>query len=217
MCSQSVDTPVLVQFELPKEWGELIDAYVATGDTAKLDELLATPLFAGRRYDGRTSSAFLSLIRRLRAMAEAGRSVRVAGFQPSWFSIAPQYYYELDMAHGLARRAAEHEGAINLVLVGSYHARRSAPADERYSAASFLRDEDYIALRVCPEGGTASTLTRDGEAIRELDDIAAGTARGIYAPSHFELSALRDQRLFDGYVCVGRPATASPRAVPQAE
>jgi len=214
VCAQLQSRPVLVQFEFPAAWGEYIDGYVTTGDEASLQKLFGTPLFNGARYDGRASKSFVALLRRLRQAAKSGLPVRVAGFQPDWWAIEPQHYYELGMAHGLTMNAAAHRDALNIALVGGYHARRMTPQNKGKSAASYLLDSDFISLSPCPEGGTASNLGKQGSRVRELEDLNLKTPRGVYTRDHFEFSKMAENKMFDGFYCSGRPAKASPRAIP---
>lgn len=220
VCAMLQTRKVLVQLELPAQFGESINAYVQSGDKAALAEVLDSWLFESKRYDGRGSAAFVALIERMRQMKSDGFDLAVVGAQPNWITIEPQYYYELGMAHLWSRNAAQFPKALNMILVGSYHAK-NATGDGRRSAASFLRKEDRITLAPCDEGGTASVLQRDGPTIMELDDTAKGTARGVYAQPSGEdgNSKLTDYApgTFDAFFCAGRPATASPRAVPAKE
>ena len=209
-CSLAFEREVLIQFELPPAWGVWIDDYVQTGDAASREKLLTSYLFTSERYDGRASSAFVDLLDNLRQMKRAGAKISVAAFQPDMRTIEPQYYYELSMAEHLARNAVSKPDAINLVLVGNYHAERSESESDRRSAASFLRGKDFIALNQCYQGGSASVRMpdEDGNSVNSqmtLPDSDAALPRGIH-PS--------DTTLFDGKICAGRAAKASPRAVP---
>lgn len=220
VCALVESRPVLVQFEVPSEFGEAINAFVQTGNEEELEKVLDSWIFKSESYDGRGSAAFLDLIHRLRKMKEDGLDVAVAGAQPSWITIEPQYYYELSMAHLWGRNAGENPDAINMILVGNYHAA-NAINDRRKSAAGFLRKEDTVTLAPCSEGGTASVLQADGPTIMELYDNGQQLGRGIYpafrkGEDGKNLSKYADG-MFDGYYCAGRPAKASPRAVPAEE
>lgn len=217
VCGMLQSHPVIVQLELPAEFGLVIDRYVQTGDEQALEEVLDSWIFTSENYDGRGSSAFVELIRRLRQIKAAGHEITVAGSQPSWRTIEPQHYYELGMAHLWARNAGENPNAINMILVGTYHAKYS-PDEERASAASFFRHQDKISLAPCSEGGTASVMLRGSASVMKLADRGMSLKRGVYEASTIENvdNALPryEKGSFDGYFCAGRPAQASPRAVP---
>lgn len=223
VCALSSDRSVLVHLELPDVLDDPLRRYLREGDKDALETVRSSWVFTGENYDGRGSAAFLEMIERLREMAAAGRDIRINAFQPGRRTLEPQYYYELAMAHDWTKAAAENRNALNLILVGSYHARRSTETRPQASAASFLKDDDFLALAHCAEGGTASVMMggEDGQSVStvmDLRDRKTGLARGIYDRSEFT----EDQigygiEAFDGYFCIGKPPAASLRAVPPAK
>lgn len=219
VCGFAATGPVVVHLEVPNDLDEAFARYLATPSEETLAPIKTSWLFTIARYDGRGSEAFLALIERLGEMAQAGLDVTINASQPDRPTLQPQYYYEMAMALDWTRGAADHPGAMNLVLVGSFHARRSGPDVERKGAAEFLLPSHFIALAQCGEGGRAAVL-RPGEngqpveGIVDLIDLGKGLPRGVYPRSDFT----RDHtgygiEAFDGFFCAGRPAAASPRAV----
>ena len=222
VCGFAAKGPVVVHLEMPSSLDDAFVRYLEAPGEETLAPIKNSWLFTTARYDGRGSVAFLAMIERLGEMAEAGLDVTVNASQPDHPTLQPQYYYEMAMALDWTRAAAEHPRAMNLVLVGSFHARRSGPEADRKGAAEFLLPNHFIALANCGEGGTAAVLrpSDDGqpvEGIIDLIDLGTGLPRGVYSRSEVSGNPTGyGPEAFDGYVCAGRPAQASPRAIPPA-
>lgn len=222
VCGFAAKGPVLVHLELPTSLDEDFVRYLAAPGAETLAPITGSWAFTNRVYDGRTSEAFLALIERLGEMARAGLPVTVNASQPDRATLEPQHYYEMAMAADWAAAAARQREAMNLVLVGSFHARRGASPDGRKGAAEFLLPEHLIALAECGEGGSAAVLRpgpdgRAAEGVMALPDLGEGRARGVYPGSEFTRSPSGyGSDAFDGFFCAGRPAQTSPRAVPPA-
>jgi hypothetical protein len=219
VCGFAAKGPVVVHLEVPNSLDETFARYLESPGEETLVPIKNSWLFTSQLYDGRGSEAFLALIERLGEMARAGLDVTINASQPDHPTLQPQYYYEMAMALDWTQAASVHPGATNLVLVGSYHARRSGQEGERKSAAEFLLSKDFVALTDCGEGGRAAVL-RPGdngqavEGIMDLIDLGMNLPRGVYPRSVFTQSPTGyGLEAFDGFFCAGSPAAASPRAV----
>ncbi len=184
VCGFVAKGPVLVHLEMPSSLDEAFARYLEAPSEETLAPIKNSWLFTTARYDGRGSQAFLAMIERFGEMAQAGLDVTINASQPDRPTLQPQYYYELAMAQDWTRAAADHPRAMNLVLVGSFHARRSGPEPQRKGAAEFLLPNHFVALAQCGEGGRAAVLRpgEDGEPVEgilDLIDSEMGLPRGI--------------------------------------
>lgn len=222
VCGFAAKGPVVVHLELPDSLDDDFARYLTAPGADTLAPITASWIFTNRVYDGRASKAFLALIERLGDMARAGLPVAVNASQPDRQTLAPQHYYEMAMAADWANAAATHRDAMNLVLVGSFHARRGTTPDGRKGAAEFLLPDHLVTLAECGEGGSAMVLRPgpDGQVVEgtmALLNLGESRPRGIYPRGEFPRSPSGyGPDAFDGFFCAGRPAQVSPRAIPPA-
>jgi len=211
VCHAARRGPVVVALEFGESATGRIRRYVASnGSDEDRRALLADDLWDPRYADGRSSTAMLDLVDRLRQLRQAGADIRIYCSQPESESLAPQWYDELARADGWARIAAENPGVPVLILVGTAHAALHDNARLGFlPAAGHLRPADVIAIGPTDEGGSAWSLRvlPSGEPDMGPHPLPAGRpqARGI--------RMLRDTT--SGYTAtyaVGTSAAPSPPA-----
>lgn len=209
VCELSRERDVIVHLEMPESLQDPLAAFIQ-GDGA-IEPVLGHPMFSSDFYDGRGSAAFLELLFRLREMRREGHRITVNAAQPEVDLPPPQYYYEMAMALDWAKASAESD-ALNLVLVGSFHATLNNP--DFQTAAMFLLRGEIVNLRVCREGGRAVVMNAEGETeFRQIASDQSALGRGIFKiGSSEQASSIQFPMGFDYVACAGRPSTASKKA-----
>lgn len=216
VCAASTDRPVTVGVEFEDSVQPELDRWMASdgGPTARR-EFLTHITWTRRFQDGRSSLAMLDMLERLRTLKAEGRDLAVVAFVGGyrWESELGQKYYELAMAQGLSLMAQARPDALNMVLVGRFHASKASDGDIR-PAVAHLPNADVVSLSMIEQGGQAWFCPNEDappgqppESVCRASPIK-GTddgARGVI------LDGLDDDG-FDGYLAIG-PTTASPPAV----
>lgn len=165
VCTASRHRPVTVLLELASSATPAVETYLASDGSAEarqafLRNEIWDPLYA----DGRNSAAMFALFETLRRLRHAGADIAVFGTQPDDVPAGDQHYYDLAMADGWARRAAERPAAVNLVLAGTAHAATRDNGDFGFlPAAAHLRPGDVLTIGPVAEGGASWSLTMSPE------------------------------------------------------
>lgn len=208
VCEASLRGPVTVALEFPTTMQSQLDAFLAAPDEDSARQALAGTVFQQERFwDGRTSTAMVALLESVRILKAAGRDVAILAFQPSEPRPSDfiQAYYELDMAHLLARGAAARPESRVLVLVGNLHARKTPhPRFEELGipAAGHLPATETISLNFAQQGGDAWNCGPTECGPRVLSASGDVELRGVVLRA-------QDDGAHDGVLAVGA-TTASP-------
>lgn len=208
VCAATDEGPVTVALELPTAMQPQLDAFLAATDEATGAEILRPTIFGDLSMaDGRTSLAMVGMLQAIRRMKAEGRDLTIRAFQPSGPRPAAfdQNYYELDMAMGLVRAAADRPEARVLVLVGNIHA--SKIRFDRFNlmpAAAHLPPKETVSLNLAQQGGQSWSCLADGCGANETLVRYDAEARGV-------IMGPVGEGAWDGVLAVG-PATASPPA-----
>lgn len=208
VCAASEHGPVVAALELPDLMQPQLEAALDAPDEASVRAALAGTWFLNPRIDdGRTSSAMLALLKRLRVLKANGRDVAIHAFVPSVPHVpgVGQPYSELKMATTLSSAAYAHPDAKILVLVGNVHASKIVSRNPRVGrpAIAHLPPEDVVSLLVSSQGGEAWNC-RDTCAVHPMSAADDPDLRGVVMQSI-------DDGAYDGWLALG-PATASPQA-----
>ena len=164
VCAASASRPVVVGLEYEDSAQPAIDAWMSSeGSADDLTLLLQSTAFTRRFDDGRSSGAMLALFNELLALKRSGRSISVVAFVPSveraqGFS---QAYGELEMAQRLSRMVQGHPTSLALVLVGRFHASKSA-FGALLPAAAHLPADEVVSLQLNIQGGQMWTCSGQG-------------------------------------------------------
>lgn len=218
VCAAAARKPVNVGVEVGKSFEAPLNAFLASdGGQAARQGFLTHPFWTQPFKDGRSSQAMLAMFDELRRLRQAGRDVRVFGFQPESGRLPPgfdQSYSELEMAQLLSRGAQAKPEALTLVLVGNLHAHKTGLESwgGGLPAAAHLSPKDVISLLVTSSGGTAwNCQSRPGK-----PEVMCGShptrgsepagRRGVFLEP-------QQEGAYDGVLSVG-PVTASPPAQP---
>jgi hypothetical protein len=152
----------------------------------------------------------LAMLDRLRELKAAGRDLHVVAFVPG--DHAPpsfaQTYYELAMAQSLSEMAQARPDALNLVLVGRYHA---AKLENR--AFGHLPAGEVRSVTMNSQGGAAwFCSSADPEPGQPAESVCRATPFGGTDDSARGVALTADEPGFDGTLALG-PVTASPPAI----
>ena len=207
VCAAADRGPVTVALELPVDMQPQLDAFLNAPDAeSALAALEGSPWATPRMNDGRNSQAMLAMMESIRDLRAAGRDVAFHAFQPS--TLRPpgltQAWYELDMAHALARAIYQRPSSTVLAIVGSTHARKARLAHLPalgLPAAGHLPDADVVSLRVARQGGEAWNCQQECT-VNPVPTHDDPQARGV-------IMEPADDGAFDGVLALG-PSTASP-------
>ncbi len=214
VCAASGDRPVNVGLEFEDTVQPDLDRWMSSsGDAAAREAFLSHITWTRRFQDGRSSAAMLDMLERLRQLKAGGHDIAVRAFVPS--DRRPpnfdQNYYELAMAQKLSEVAQERPDALNLVLVGRYHAGK---ADRR--AIAFLPPSEVKSLILHNQGGEAWVCPNEDPAPGQPPESVcrAMAFAGADDGSRGVILDPSPDGLFDGRLAVG-PVTASAPAVRQ--
>ena len=141
------------------------------------EELLLTEEW--KQHDGRTSTAMLALLKRLRNLKREGVVSGVVAFAVSGTAEAPAIG-EKQMALALLSAAERKADALVIALTGNLHAFNvAAPEYAPYALmASFLPAANTISLAITDLGGQAWNC-QDGTCGPHTIDSSGGATRGL--------------------------------------
>ena len=199
--------PVVVAVETAESEKAAVDRFIASdgGDAAR-QAFLGRPIWAGK--DGRSSSAYFELFERLRTLKASGDIAAVVATQPT-LRAAPKSQTESDavMADRFRAARALYPDALVLVLVGNFHAIKSALTfgqETIVPAVADLPPGETISLNVVTRGVAWNCVGASDCGPHAWQGAEPGT-RAIRLGAG-ELSR------YDGEIDVGAPLTASPPA-----
>ena len=206
VCTFAKTQPVAIALEFSKTSTPALQKYLAsTGSDQDRRELLKAPMWDKSLADGRSSTAMLVLLDRLRQLRAAGMQIRIYATQPDAGLTMDQHYYELMMASEWVRIASANANARVLVLVGNIHAKLRRPANLAFApAATFLIETDTLSLDAESSGGSAWNCQKDGCGAHKLS--------GVVRKPAFVGLLLSSTEGHNGTYSVGSPFTASPPA-----
>ena len=200
VCSaQTTNRSIVVGIELQGQ--DALDAFMDhPGDrAAEVTKLLSTEEW--KRHDGRTSTAMLALVERLRALKMDGVVSDIVAFSATRAGESAAKGEER-MASALLGAAERRPGALVIALAGNVHACKKTMAEiGPYSLmASFLPPGQTVSLVVTDRGGQAWNC-QSGACGPHALNASGGGNRGItWASPH---------PCFDGVLSTGLLATAS--------
>lgn len=200
--SATSGSPVVVALEIPIEEQTSLDNFLASkGSDADQTALLASQFWTRQPQDGRSSTAMLKLLHRL-------RSLRVEGARISVLAVDDGKPGSRDASMATRIRAAHNAVPAVIALLGNVHAsrekgRQSAPDHE--PAGYLLSDLNPHSLYVRGPAGTAWVCVPECGVTSIPDNRHVGDRRG-YLPAI---------GVIPGYDGLYAPAssTASPPAV----
>ena len=159
-----------VALEWPRDDQSLIDAFLASaGSASDRDTLLSSPFWTAT--DGRTSTAILGLIERLRTLRSQGRDVNVVLFDIGRDVRLPPEEIAKERDRLMAARLAEvAKGGQRpmLVLVGNLHAKKSGNEPPSMVEHLLRSGVEVVSLNANHGGGTAWVCVTDGCGERAL-------------------------------------------------
>ena len=199
ICSaREVKRPIIVGIELRDQ--PALDIFMGSGnDRARNRELLSAEEWKGR--DGRTSTAMLTLLERLRVLKRVGIVSEVVAFSTPYADDSAARGEER-MASALLSSAVGQPDALVVALSGNVHACKTTMAQiGNYGLmASFLPPSQTVSLVVRDRGGRAWNC-QDGACGPHALSSSGGEKRSItFASPH---------PCFDGILSTGLSATAS--------
>ena len=214
VCAAAARRPVMVALEIPSDDQPVLDAWLASSGDAEARAALFRASFWSSN-DGRSSTAMLALLERLRGMFQAHRILGVAATMDiSAGGGADQTPYDRAMAAGWTRALAAHPGARLLALVGSAHA---VPGRVRFddgpgflAAASFLPRAHTVTLGNADVGGTAWVCM----AMDQCGPQPAGKGSQAWLRSIRPSTDRRDAFHWDYLYAPGKPLTPASPARP---
>ncbi|MDG2533255.1 hypothetical protein P6144_06325 [Sphingomonas sp. HITSZ_GF] len=214
VCLAAARGPVMVALEIPVEDQGAVDAYLASnGDAAAREALLKANFWASR--DGRSSTAMLALIERLRSMSRGRQILGVAATQPRTGSAqGDETSYNRAMAAEWMGAMAGHPGARVLALVGNAHAVpgkvQLGQGFDFLPAASFLPRKRTATLGNAEVGGAAWMCGRQANCGRQ----SLGEGLRSWPRSVWRSTEKGDPLYWDYLYAPGTPFTVAVPARP---
>lgn len=199
---------VTIAIEYPADLQPVLDTWLESdGGEAARTALLAGPFWHSPQQDGRTSTAFVRMLGRLRVMHKAGlvKSVRA-------FDVPSDGSDERDRNAAMADRLTKiSDGApgLTLVYVGDYHAiihEMPSPRGPIRPAAFLLPADKRISVDIVGSGGTAWNCQMQGCHRYDFRPKPTGPARIAPDPGY-------DDR-YDMIYRLGTAITAADPAIP---
>ena len=153
-CSLSKSQPVAVGLEYPSSDQNLILAYLASGGTTADKEKLLDTYFWQKNIDGRSSTAMLQLIERIRTLKNAGHQIDLFAFddQPG-----TELERNVAIANGIRRFHTSHPKVKIVALMGNVHAMQApmGSGEERMLPSGYLlKDLEPVSILVQYPKGT---------------------------------------------------------------
>jgi hypothetical protein len=196
---------VTVGLELASGSQAAIDAMVGTTDLETAErQLLATPNWH-MFFDGRSSTAMLALLVRLRELRKQQPSLRVIGIENPWENAASAK--EIAVSDGVKSAMKRGPADALLVLTGNTHAMKHSPMAYP-TAASLLPSADVFSLLVIARGGQSWQMTGKGCGAQTGGTRDKDSTRGfgVYSDASYTKYG------YDGVLSLGAVTTASAPA-----
>lgn len=209
-------TPVVLALEIPSNEQLPLDEFISGGpETRFAESLRASPFWARKVQDGRSSEAMLALLRQMRSLRTQGAEVSVVAIDAGPSQRKSGSTRDESMAANLTSALESHPQSHLVALLGSVHARRTAGTsyDPAFRPAiHLLAVKPLLSLQMAHTEGEAWVC--QGATMQELS-CGATRREGNYSAATSAPQVLLGADAspgYDGYYFVGT-ITASPPAV----